>query len=255
MLQEPNVGVLAARLQACINDALKPPITVAALRPDGQEVDSSPEPGRGPVLNGAERAPTGPEQIVPIAVDVRPERTFSSPSRPSHLLVLSATSREALETASGQLADRLEGLEDQELPDVSHALAVERSESKWRRAVVAGSRAEAIERLRKGTGKGVWSSSEPTNKRSVAFLLAGVGEQTAGAGRQLYESEPIFRAAADHCAEFLKPLLNLDIRELMFTASKPAGNWLRGGDGGVIKGSRVAQPAAFVLDWCWRRCG
>ena len=35
----------------------------------------------------------------------------------------------------------------------------------------------------------------------------------------------------------------------MLTAAKPAGNWLRGGDGGVLKETRVAQPSAFVLDW------
>ena len=35
----------------------------------------------------------------------------------------------------------------------------------------------------------------------------------------------------------------------MFTGSAPAGNWLRGGGAGVLKESRIAQPAAFVLDW------
>ena len=34
----------------------------------------------------------------------------------------------------------------------------------------------------------------------------------------------------------------------MFTATVPQGKWLRG-DAGVLKESRVAQPAAFVLDW------
>ena len=94
----------------------------------------------------------------------------------------------------------------------------------------------------------MWSSSEPAFDRPVAFVLAGVGEQRPGAGRGLYEGEPAFRAAVDRCAEILRPLMAVDIRESMFKASSQAGNWLRG-DGGVLKESRVAQPAAFVLDW------
>ena len=153
-----------------------------------------------------------------------------------------------MESGAARLAEHLEEFGDPELPDVSYTLAVEQRAFEWRRAVVAGSRAEAIERLRKGTGKGVWSSSERALNRPVAFVLAGVGEQSGGAGRGLYEGEPAFRAAVDRCAEILQPLLWLDIRDSMFTASRQAGNWLRGG-GGVLKETRVAQPAAFVLDW------
>ena len=83
----------------------------------------------------------------------------------------------------------------------------------------------------------------------MAFVLAGVGEQAAGAGRGLYDGEPAFRAAADHCAEILKPFLGQDIREAMFTAPKQASDWLRGGGNNVLKDTRMAQPAAFVLDW------
>ena len=139
-----------------------------------------------------------------------------------------------------------------DLPDVSYTLAVRRPEFEWRRAAVGGSREELIERLRKGSGQGRLEQFGAGGERPVAFVLAGVGEQTAGAGRGLYEGEPAFRAAADQCAEILQPLLGRDIRESMFTAPQPAGNWLRG-DGGVLKGTRVAQPAAFVLDWALAR--
>jgi thioesterase domain-containing protein/malonyl CoA-acyl carrier protein transacylase/acyl carrier protein len=220
MLQEPNARVLAEQLRAYIDAALK-----AANSESGESAISSAAP------EGASEAET------------------TRPSRPAHVLVVSASSREELASCSARLADRLDELDDPALPDVSYTLAVDPPALAWRRAVVADSRTQAIERLRKGTGKGVWSGSEPATGRPVAFVLAGVGEQAAGAGRGLYEGEPAFRAAVDQCAEILRPLVALDIRESMFTGSAEAGNWLRGGGAGVLKETRIAQPAAFVLDW------
>ena len=247
MLQEPNVRVLAEQLQAYMDDVLKVP-TLATARPEAQTVGSRPELGRRAVSRESEKVTTEPEQTGPAAIGESTELRFPRKSRTAHLVVVSGPTQAAMVTAAERLAERLEEKSDGDLFDVSHELAFEPSADGWRRAVVAGGRAEAIERLRKGTGKGVWSSSERAVDRPVAFVLAGVGEQTAGAGRGLYESEPAFRAAADHCAEILRPLVGLDIRQSMFTASKPTGNWLRG-DSGVLKESRLAQPAAFVLDW------
>ena len=51
--------------------------------------------------------------------------------------------------------------------------------------------------------------------RPVAFLFSGQGCQYAGMGLGLYEAHKVFRDAIDRCAELLKPLLELDIRELI----------------------------------------
>ena len=88
-----------------------------------------------------------------------------------------------MESAAEKLAQHLSEHPELDLADVSIALAVGQPELEWRRAVVAADRDEAIERLRKGTGKGVWSSSERAIARPLAFVLAGVGEHVAGAGQ------------------------------------------------------------------------
>src|SRR5207249_1212149 len=85
-------------------------------------------------------------------------------------------------------------------------------------------------------------------QRPLAFVLAGVGEHGFGAGLELYEGERTFRQSTDRCAEILKPLLRMDIRDAMFATRREAGGSLRGG-GGVLMETRVSQPAAFVLDW------
>jgi thioesterase domain-containing protein/malonyl CoA-acyl carrier protein transacylase/acyl carrier protein len=229
MLQEPNVRVLATNLQSYMNEALKTPD-----RPLAAAVAK---------ITTTARAATGR----PVGADEHGEER-SSQLRPVRLLLVSADNREALPEEAARLADQLEKLEDLDLPDVSFTLAVGRQAREWRQAVVAANRTEAIERLRKAAGKGVWTSSAPVGGRPVAFVLAGVGEHKAGAGRALYDTEPAFREAADLCAEILRPFLGHDIRESMFIPAQDSGNWLRG-DGGVIKETRIAQPAAFVLDW------
>ena len=111
-----------------------------------------------------------------------------------------------MESAAGRLADHLSQRHEDEVADVCYSLALKAPALEWRRVVVGTTRDELIERLRKGSGRGVWSGSEPVVKRQVAFLLAGVGEQAVGVGRGLYEASPPSAAAADHCAEFLKPI-------------------------------------------------
>ena len=236
MLQEPHVRTMAKDMQAYIDEVLARPTRASASR---QSVNIA-----GSAVH--ERPDVPGAAVVTTIVADRSE--IVSPTRPAQLLVLSATSKEAVLSDSERLADHLAGDAGTELSQVCGDMALERRQLAWRRAVVGGSREQMIERLRAGTGKGVWTGSEPAVKRPVAFVLAGVGEHVAGAGRGLYEGEAAFRDAVDRCADVLKPLLGQDIREPMFTASQPAGNWLRGG-AGVIKQTRVAQPAAFVLDW------
>jgi thioesterase domain-containing protein/malonyl CoA-acyl carrier protein transacylase/acyl carrier protein len=245
ILQEPHVQVLARWLDQSMNEALQSPGSVVKPAENGS-LESSLEPRRAATLEGAD-----PAELVadPTGSRMRTHPLETRPSRPAQVLLISADNPEALAGGVLRIADWLDGVNDSDLPDASFTLAVSRPALPWRRAVVAASRTETIERLRKGSGKGVWTSAAATPKRPLAFVLAGVGEQAGGAGRGLYESEPAFRVAADQCAEILQPLMGLDIRNSMFTAATQAGSFLRGGDGGVLKQTRVAQPSAFVLDW------
>jgi thioesterase domain-containing protein/malonyl CoA-acyl carrier protein transacylase/acyl carrier protein len=231
MLQEPNARVIAEKLQSYINQATDRSVPPAA-RPEAP-------PAR---VEGSE----GPGEEAP-------GREEPGPSRPTRLLVVSTSSQDAMEGAADRLAGYIAGCAEGDLPDVSYTLAVGWPAFEWRRSAVGGGREELIERLRKGTGRGAWTGADRAARRPVAFILAGVGEQAAGVGRGLYEGEPAFRDAVDRCADILRPILGRDIREAMLAAPAQASNWLRGGGGGVLKETRVAQPAAFVLDWALAR--
>ncbi len=239
MLQEPHVRTMARDVQTYIDGVMERPLRAF-----------SPHELANMAGSAGHARPHGPGEAT-VTASVADRLKVAGPSRPAQLLVLSATGQEALASDSEQLADYLRDNPDEELSELCYTVAVRQRDLEWRRAVVGGSREQMIERLRAGTGRGVWTGSERAVKRPVAFVLAGVGEHVAGAGRGLYQGETAFRNAVDRCAEVLKPLLEQDIREPMFTAPQQAGsNWLRGGAGaGVLKQTRVAQPAAFVLDW------
>ncbi|HEY0738138.1 MAG TPA: amino acid adenylation domain-containing protein [Herpetosiphonaceae bacterium] len=55
------------------------------------------------------------------------------------------------------------------------------------------------------------------------FLLPGLGEPHLGMGRDLYQHEPVFRAALDHGATVAQPLLGIDLRALLYPTMESDG--------------------------------
>lgn len=72
------------------------------------------------------------------------------------------------------------------------------------------------------------------------FAFPGQGAQHVGMGRRLYETERVFRAAVNECAEILAPELNTDLREVLYG---PAAR------GEVLRDTRLAQPAVFTIGY------
>ena len=243
MLHEPNARTLAEIIEKYIDsvaECVKGGSKKAPAAVD--QAGSGSVPRHGIVDSGSAQSIGKP------SVKVSNERATNY-----KFLLLSASSREGLEAASARLAGYLDRDAETEPSDVTEIAAEGAHESGWRRAVIGANRAELVERLRNGTGKGVWTSSEGVVRRDVAFILAGVGEQAAGVGRDLYDAEPAFRDAANECADLVQPILGRDLRGVVFAPRQSASGWLRGGSSGVLKETQVAQPAAFILDWALAR--
>jgi acyl transferase domain-containing protein/acyl carrier protein len=149
------------------------------------------------------------------------------------LLVLSARTEAALDTASRALADHLETA-PHSLADVAWTLQAGRKHFPCRRVVVGADRSEAARQLR-----AVHSAfRHEGGERPFAFLFPGQGSQHPGMGKDLYRSVGIYRDVVDSCAERLAPWLGLDIRDLM-----------HGSDPAALKSTRIAQPALFVCSY------
>ena len=134
-------------------------------------------------------------------------------TRPFHLLTLSAKSSEALRELAGNYAKYLESHPEAPFADVCFTTNTGRSHFEHRLALVAGSSAEAQGRLDSAdyvVAKAGWEKSK------VVFLFTGQGSEYPNMGRQLYETQPLFREILDQCDAVLRPL-NVPLLDLLYS--------------------------------------
>jgi acyl transferase domain-containing protein/aryl carrier-like protein len=168
----------------------------------------------------------------PPAVDGRPV-----------VLTLSAKNESAMIRLAERYATCLSEAADTSLEDVCFTANTGRASFVERAAVVATNRDEVIERLntiaqRRETAGVVRGRATDRARTKVAFLFTGQGAQYAGMGRELYETEPVFRSAIDECASFLASELDVSL---------PALLW--GNASGQLDDTTYTQPALVSLEW------
>ncbi|WP_341211790.1 SDR family NAD(P)-dependent oxidoreductase [uncultured Limimaricola sp.] len=116
---------------------------------------------------------------------------------PCELIRVSGRTRAALDATAAGLAAYLRAHPQVPLADIAHTLAQGRRAQPHRRVLLAESHAEAADLLdghdprRAATLK---AQADP----EVVFLFPGGGAQQPGMGRDLYETEPVFRDWIDH---------------------------------------------------------
>ncbi|MBN1204894.1 MAG: SDR family oxidoreductase [Myxococcaceae bacterium] len=178
-----------------------------------------------------------------VVLEEAPPSSPAAPGRPWELLVLSAKTASALESATRRLADHLERHPEQSFADVAWTLQVGRQAFKHRRVLACRGREEAVQALRAADPSRVLSGEPETRQRPVAFLFPDMGAQPLQAAAELYRAEPAFRAELDTCAQVLTPRLGEDVRTVLV----PSG-------GAVAQvPSRLALPALFAFEYALAR--
>ena len=206
-----------------------------------------------------------------VMVEEAPAAEPGAPSRPWQLLVLSARTAGALGRAAENLAVHLEAHPDLPLADVAFTLARGRKAFEAREAVVCRDTVDAVAVLRGAAPRRVaLGETKPGAARPVAFLFPGLGDHYVSMGRDLYEHEPVFRQEVDRCAEILRPLLRLDIREVLYPSGSGAASagsgqgpdlrrmLGRGEAAGRADSDRLSRtaylhPALFVVEYALAR--
>ncbi|MEO1005462.1 MAG: type I polyketide synthase, partial [Cyanobacteria bacterium J06638_38] len=149
-----------------------------------------------------------------VVLEEAPLLMNSVASRPWQLLILSAKTSSVLEKATLNLAKHLEQNLELNLADVAYTLQLGRREFDYRRVVVCQDMKDAIGALR--DPKRVLTSIKEVNERPVAFMFTGLGTHYLNMGLELYQLESVFREQVDRCCEILKPLLGLDLRDIIY---------------------------------------
>jgi phthiocerol/phenolphthiocerol synthesis type-I polyketide synthase E len=169
-------------------------------------------------------------------------RSQESP-RPLQILTLSARTPAALQQMSDDLADHLQNNPGLNFADAAYTRNVGRKVFPYRRAVVAGDANECAGQLRQSPRRQS-SGEDKAEQPQVVMMFPGQGFQFAGAARALYEREAVFGGHVDHCAEYLRQHLGMDLRDLLH----PPSHLAQEADE-KLRQTRFTQPALFVLEY------
>jgi acyl transferase domain-containing protein/aryl carrier-like protein len=196
-------------------------------------------------------------------VTTAPVIAASTTAPRSELLVISAQSRAALTELASRYCGTLaagatEPSSDGGSPDlaaVGASAALGRSHFAERLAIVAASADETYRQLAAFAASGYPSNATIYGRSTgsppeIVFMFTGQGAQYVGMARQLFETEPVFRATLEECERVLAPLLPRPLLSVIFAESESDT---------LINDTAFTQPALFAVEYAltqlWRSWG
>ena len=159
--------------------------------------------------------------------------------RSLHLFTLSAKSEPALKDLVSSYQNYLADRPEANLADICYTASAGRTHFNYRMAIAVESVAQLREKLAnfaEGSAKEIIYNEVASNSDRIAFLFTGQGSQYANMGDRLYQTQPVFKAAVDRCAELLEPYLDRSLLEILHSSS-------------LIDRTIYTQPAIFVLEY------
>jgi acyl transferase domain-containing protein/NADPH:quinone reductase-like Zn-dependent oxidoreductase len=174
--------------------------------------------------------------------------------RPLHVLTLSARTEPALLELAGRFTEPFED-PTASAADICATANAGRAHFSHRLAVIG----EGMPEMRAGL-EAALANREAANvfrgkvlavdHPKVVFLFTGQGSQYVGMGRQLYETQPVFRQAVDRCAGIVDAYLDRPLLSVIYSSS---------GEESLLDQTVYTQPALFTIEYAlaelWRSWG
>ncbi len=176
-------------------------------------------------------------------------KSEGDPSRPLHLLTLSAKTPKALEDLVSHYQNYLATHRELALPDICFTANKGRTHFNHRLAIITSDKQELADQLAKISAgeetSGLFSGKLSSNSKSpkIAFLFTGQGSQYINMGRQLYFTQAIFRQTLDQCEQILQSYLEKSILEVIYPENTQELN------NSLIDQTAYTQPAIFAIEY------
>lgn len=193
---------------------------------------------------------------VHVVLEEAPVQPVSGDSRPYHLLAVSARSANALQTQTRNFFEYLVTHPETNFADLTYTALAGRKHFNHRRFIVCENREDAVKVIETQDPARIFTTTFPADQSEVpvVFMFSGQGAQYVNMGKALYSNEPGFRKNIDHCAELLKPLLGLDLRDLLFPSEIEQEAATE-----KLNQTEFTQPALFVIEYAlaklWQEWG
>lgn len=157
-------------------------------------------------------------------------------SEKSQVFAVSAKNSVALQQLLQRYIDFIKREPQLNLADLCYSAALGRSDFNFRTALVADTPSALLEALQAEIPTTFTSIAK--NPRKIAFLYTGQGAQTKQMGLHLYQTEAVFKAAIDTCAQLLADELELPLTDVMFND-----------DDYLLNQTGYTQPLLFSLQY------
>ncbi len=171
-----------------------------------------------------------------------PPRGASGATRERQILIWSARSEASLEAATERLARHVNG--HAAIADVAFSLALGRRTFEYRRFTVCGDAPQAAAALLQREPGQTHTGRAPTTDRPIVFMFPGQGSQHANMARALYEQEPVYRDAFDHCARVARANLDIELADLIYPPGSVTSEAAQ-----RLQATHIAQPALFSVSY------
>ena len=175
-----------------------------------------------------------------------------------YLILLSAATETALDKMTANLAGYLlANKKNIELADVAYTLQAGRKRFRQRKILVCSTVDEAIRELSSPASTQSLSFTTTEKSPAVVFMFPGQGSQYVDMALELYQSEPVFRQEMDRCFEILKPLMDYDLKKILYPSLGGGGNSpdksSRSYKSNIINETEITQPVIFIIEYALAR--